>query len=124
MSLLWGRSMLSLVCCYATRVVLGRKSENILPNKIVRQFLILGVLWIVSDFIHTRTTQDCDGPALVQTPFARSIWHHFRRRWPWSMVGEVGLGANVVSWIGNPVHRVHNLSNLQYFSENISQDRP
>ena len=54
--------MLLLLWSYATVVVLGRKSETILPNKIVRRFLFFGVFWIVSDFVRTRTTQDCDGP--------------------------------------------------------------
>ena len=52
-----------LLWSYATVVVLGRKSETILPNKIVRRFLFFGVFWIVSDFVRTRTTQDCDGPS-------------------------------------------------------------
>ena len=57
--------MLLLLWSYATVVVLGRKSETILPNKIVRRFLFFGVFWIVSDFVRTRTTQDCDGPLLL-----------------------------------------------------------
>ena len=54
--------MLLLLWSYATGVVLGRTSETILPNKIVRRFLFFGVFWIVSDFVGTQTTHDCGGP--------------------------------------------------------------
>ena len=47
MSSLWGRSMLSLLCCCATGVLLGKKSENILRKKIVGRFLVFGCWFLV-----------------------------------------------------------------------------
>ena len=58
--------MLLLLWSCATGLVLGRIYENILPNKIVRRFLVFGVFFIVSNFVRTHTTHNFDGPTSYQ----------------------------------------------------------
>ena len=91
--------MLLLLWSYATVVVLGRKSETILPNKIVRRFLFFGVFFIVSDFVRTRTTQDCDGPlarfSLVIDVLGSSLVGPFLQR-------RVIANCNIMIMVFNP----------------------
>ena len=70
---LWGRIMLTLFYSCATGVVLGQKSEDILPTKIVRRFLVFGALWILTDFVRTHTTHKCDSPVATDVMVSPNV---------------------------------------------------